>query len=72
MSGQSALGGNAASRRAATSTKRHEAAMAYRKHAYQIGGTAATPTLISGQLIAQLDVNKARRTWWRCGPLTPL
>jgi hypothetical protein len=29
----------------------------YRKDAYQIGGTAATPTLTSGQLIAQLDIN---------------
>jgi len=38
----------------------------YRKHAYQIGGTAETPTLISGQLIAQLNINRPSRKRWRC------
>ena len=53
MIGQSARGGKAASRPAATIAKRHEAPRAYRKHAYQIGGTAATPSVIS-----------ASRVWW--------
>src|SRR5690242_3680751 len=70
-SGQSVRDGRTISRRTVTSANKHAAAMAYRKHAYQIGGTAATPILITGQLIAQLDITIPSSTRVRRFPLTP-
>jgi hypothetical protein len=36
------------------------AAMKYRRHPNQIGGTAATPIFMTGQLTAQMQIGIAR------------
>ena len=52
--------GRRSSRCAAATTRRTVVATAYRRHANQIGETAETPTLITGQLIAQTRTSSAK------------
>jgi hypothetical protein len=60
ISRQSDRDGSATSPRSVAMTTRHAAPITYRRHANHIGETAATPTLITGQLAPQIKTRTAR------------